>query len=662
MSRLSSSLHRNSLPEPLTGASEAGIRDPAQQLLLPVYGMLRFHYLALALLIALMPPAISHAAKAPASAPATANDVLEYLNHSIDWYHRIEAVDPAQAHSQELLLRANVCDNAKQVVKLGLQFARAEAAMLDDAGAAGATSTTTNASVKGGANLSQLAAKAAARVQSLQTQIAQLETNLQSAAATSQPALSQQRDRLTAQLNLAKAQQEVLTQYAGFVAAAQSGDSTTLSAKIDALARSVPEVDADNSSAAKVSDDNSASNSDESGNILSIFRDLFTMNGRMSELSGLVSESGRLAEENEKFRGPIRAQIMDALHRADQLAAATQPADASEQRAQLEALTARFKQLSAAGVPLGEQRVMLDSAKQNLANWKSSIARHSTRLLRELLMRVAVLVGIIFVIVIGAAWSKRATMRYVHDPRRRRQLLVVRRIVVAAIVSFLIIISVVSEFGSIATFAGLITAGIAVALQTVILSGVAYFFFIGRFGVRVGDRVTISNITGDVIEVGVFRLYLMELSGKPDLHPTGRIVVFSNSVLFQPQAFYKQLPGAEYTWHEITFTLSPDTDYRVAQNRLLAAVESIVNQYHDALISQHESATRRLQIQLDAPKTQARLRFVDAGLELVIRYPVELKRTAEIDDQVTRKLLETVNEEPKLKLVAASTPSLQPAA
>jgi small-conductance mechanosensitive channel len=612
-------------------------------------------------------PLFSRAASHPTSAPIASKDVLEYLNHSIDWYHRIEAVDPTLTHSQELLLRGNVRDNAKQVVKLGLQFARAEAAMLDTAAASSAaTSTTTKASVNGGANLAQLAAKATARVQQLQAQIAQVEANMPSSPATSQPALSQQRDRLNAQLNLAKAQQEVLTQYASFVSAAQSGDSTTLSAKIDALERSVPEVAADQSSATTVSNDNNASESSESGNLLSIFRELFAMNSGMSELSSVASETQRLAEENETFRGPIRTQIVDAIRQANQLAASTQPADgssqASDQRAQLDALTARFKQLSAAGVPLGEQRVMLDSAKQNLANWRSTLGRQSKRLLRELLMRVAILGAIIFVIIIGAAWSKRATMRYVHDPRRRRQLLVVRRIVVAAIVSFVIIISVVSEFGSIATFAGLITAGIAVALQTVILSGVAYFFFIGRFGVRVGDRVTISNITGDVIEIGVFRLYLMELGGKPDLHPTGRIVVFSNSVLFQPQAFYKQLPGADYTWHEITFTLSPDTDYRVAQSRLFAAVESVVNQYSDSLRAQHESATSHLQIQLDPPKTQARLRFVDAGLELVIRYPVELKKAAEIDDQVTRKLLETVNEEPKLKLVSTSTPSLQPAA
>ncbi len=79
--------------------------------------------------------------------------------------------------------------------------------------------------------------------------------------------------------------------------------------------------------------------------------------------------------------------------------------------------------------------------------------------------------------------------------------MVVRRIVIGAVVLINVIASVVNEICSLATFARFITAGVAVALQTVILSGVAYFFFIGRFGVRQGDRVTINGITGDVIEI-----------------------------------------------------------------------------------------------------------------------------------------------------------------
>src|SRR5439155_2119367 len=208
------------------------------------------------------------------------------------------------------------------------------------------------------------------------------------------------------------------------------------------------------------------------------------------------------------------------------------------------------------------------------------------------------------------------------DVRRRRQIMLIRRAVIGVLLVIIIALNLVSEFGSLATFAGLITAGIAVALQTIILSGVAYFFFIGRFGVRVGDRVTISGITGDVIDIGILRLYLMELSGEDgrDLNPTGRIVVFSNAVLFQPSPFFKQIPGADYTWHEVALTLSPETDHKLAETRLLGAVEAVYAGYMEEVERQQEAVARSLHLQLPPPKPDGRLRFVDAGLEFVVRY------------------------------------------
>jgi hypothetical protein len=64
---------------------------------------------------------------------------------------------------------------------------------------------------------------------------------------------------------------------------------------------------------------------------------------------------------------------------------------------------------------------------------------------------------------------------------------------------------------------------------------------------------------------------------------------------------------------------------------------------------------------MPSPKPEGRLRFVDAGLELVVRYPVEVRRAAEIDDRVTRQLLEAIEREPKLRIVASATPRIQAA-
>ena len=173
------------------------------------------------------------------------------------------------------------------------------------------------------------------------------------------------------------------------------------------------------------------------------------------------------------------------------------------------------------------------------------------------------------VLIVSDIW-RRATFRYLHDVRRRRQFLVLRRVAVGIALTLVIVFGLVSEIGSIATYIGFVTAGVAVALQNVILAVVAYFFLIGRYGVRVGDRITLAGVTGRVVDIGLVRIYLMELSG-PDLHATGRMVVLSNAVLFQPTALFKQIPGADFVWHTVTLTIAATADVSEAHKRLKAA-------------------------------------------------------------------------------------------
>ncbi len=54
-------------------------------------------------------------------------------------------------------------------------------------------------------------------------------------------------------------------------------------------------------------------------------------------------------------------------------------------------------------------------------------------------------------------------------------------------------LSFVTEISTFATFAGLLTAGLAVAMQSVLVSVVGYFFLIGKYGIGVGDRIQIGN-------------------------------------------------------------------------------------------------------------------------------------------------------------------------
>ena len=255
-----------------------------------------------------------------------------------------------------------------------------------------------------------------------------------------------------------------------------------------------------------------------------------------------------------------------------------------------------------------------------MIDWRNAWSRQFAETSRYLVYRgVTLAIWIGLVLIVSEVW-RRATFRYVQDARRRRQVLVLRRVVVVCAIGGAVVAGLVSEFGSLATYAGFVTAGLAVALQNVILSVVAYFFLIGRYGVRVGDRITLSGVTGNVVDVGLMRLYLMELAGSgPDLRPTGRIVVYSNSVIFQPTALFKQIPGTDYVWHTLTLTLSPSSDFQVAERKLTEAVNSVYEQYRASIELQHENVQRSLDIQVPSPRPESRLRFTDSGLEFWVR-------------------------------------------
>jgi small-conductance mechanosensitive channel len=295
-----------------------------------------------------------------------------------------------------------------------------------------------------------------------------------------------------------------------------------------------------------------------------------------------------------------------------------------------------------------------------LLEWRTSIGAEYGRVLRSLLLRVfGILVALGFVFLLSEVW-RRATYRYIRDTRRRRQLMLIRRVVTGFLMAIVVAMGFISEFSSLATFAGFITAGIAVALQSVILSVAAYFFLIGRYGVRVGDRITVSGVTGDVIDVGLVRLYLLELSGTGiDLYPTGRVVVFSNSVMFQAAPFFKQLPGTAYAWHEVAVTLAPGADSAVAEKSLMDAVNSVYEGYRAAIDHQHSLVERILDTTIASPTPKAHLQFAEKGLEFTVRYPVEIPHAADIDDKMTRKLMEVINGNPELKAAVAGSPMLR---
>src|SRR4029077_4117011 len=94
---------------------------------------------------------------------------------------------------------------------------------------------------------------------------------------------------------------------------------------------------------------------------------------------------------------------------------------------------------------------------------------------------------------------------------------------------------------------------------------------------------------------------------------------------------------------------------------LMGAVASVLAEYRDHLELQRRHMEKSLNnMSVKTFEPQSRLRLTQTGLEVIIRYPLELENAAAIDDRITRALLDAIDHAPKLKLVGTGTPTLQP--
>jgi small-conductance mechanosensitive channel len=202
-----------------------------------------------------------------------------------------------------------------------------------------------------------------------------------------------------------------------------------------------------------------------------------------------------------------------------------------QQDARLKALTVETAKISPVMATLAKQRALLALYKQHLAAWRASTESQYRAAWKDLIVRLALL-GAVIVLLIGVAEvARRFTAHHIQDSNKRRILLLGQRVLFWLAIVLIISIAFAFDLSSMATFLGLVSAGIAVALQNVILAVVGYFMLIGKLHIRVGDRVQISGVIGEVVEIGLMQFRLKELDASSQ-QPTGRVVSFSNSFLF----------------------------------------------------------------------------------------------------------------------------------
>ena len=581
--------------------------------------------------------------------------ILAHLNEVIRFYRT--AVTPIQKVGQpsDVSYVQQSQAQATSAGQLAFQSARAQAAFLARVDVSLGTPRQ-DANTEAG-RITTRARDAAKRLADLQLQETALEQKLKVAQRdpSQKTALEAQQADVQGQIKVGRALFTAL----GKLVASANPQGSGLQGDIDRLQHSVPELVDNNVKPVTATIQGLGTLQDEG--VSTQATTLFQLISSQKAIDQQIQEITLLNHQADDLRKPLTQLLNATLAESDALQkdTGTTTTDLADKQKKYDQLADAFTALSDVAIPIGQEILVLEQARANLVSWRSSIDEERSTIVHSLMMRLlAIALALMVIFAISDVWRRLAT-RYVQDLRRRRQMLVIRRLVTGFLTLIVLTLGFVTQFSSLATFAGFITAGIAVGLQTILLSVAAYFFIVGRFGVKVGDRITVAGVTGDVADVGLFRFYLMELTGTGiELHPTGRIAVFANSVLFQTGTpIYKQIPGTDYAWHELTYKLKPGLDYRPLAQVLQNAVSSVYDTYKAKLEAQHQEVETWMDAALEAPHVESRLQLTN-GLEYTVLYPVPISDAAQVDEQIVQTAMTAISRDQNLSNIVDGPPSV----
>lgn len=467
--------------------------------------------------------------------------VLAFLTQTIDWYrHRAIERQIATVPVDQVFLEDNR-PIALQITRLSFDFARADAAIAAMSAAASPQQNTGTGSGSSPDLVQFLQWQSTAELASRQAsqEIEDITKKLLSARGADRRKLQAALEAAQSRVTVLQAGSATLQQLVEFVRGFGIHGSGDLASNTEDLARTVPEVSnptgvPSQSQTSQTSEQPSVAKPIGPG-ILSLSSEVSALGRKVRILDDEIGRTDTLRLSSDALRTPLLASISRRFAKDTQ--SNLQESDLAAlqgQKARLDALAAAVKALSPAIVALDKQRVLLDAYTSQLKSWRAAVVSENEKAWKELALRLAGVAVVIGALIVIGTVARRGIRRHVQDPERRHLMLVVERVGLWFIIVMIAAFSFASDLNSLATFLGLLTAGVAVALQSLILSAVGYFVLVGKRGIRIGDRVQVSGVTGDVSDIGWLQFQVTEIDTRTQ-QPTGNVVTFSNSfVLASP--------------------------------------------------------------------------------------------------------------------------------
>jgi small-conductance mechanosensitive channel len=368
-----------------------------------------------------------------------------------------------------------------------------------------------------------------------------------------------------------------------------------------------------------------------------------TLAGQISAWWAQRSRSQLIGQAEQLARADIAALTGD---HASLEAEAKKAADAAQSKGAGEPASGKVDELQR----MAEQRNILSilddrlGAQQQLAalyvRWGKQVELQH-KIVMHLMFRSLALIAAIILLTILAGWILQLMLeRMSRDRRQRATLRSILNLGTQVVGLVLVLLVIFGAPAQMPTILGLATAGLTVVFQDFILAFCGWFVLMGRNGIKVGDWVEIDGVGGEVVEVGVFRTWLLETGNwTANGHPTGRRVSFLNGFAIRGKYFNFSTSG-QWMWDEINVSIPPG----LRSYPLIEKIRQATIKATEADAKMAEEEWKRVTHEEGLPQFSATpsvdMRPAGPGVDIVVRYITR----AGVRLETRNRLFETVVE------------------
>ena len=344
-----------------------------------------------------------------------------------------------------------------------------------------------------------------------------------------------------------------------------------------------------------------------------------TFSQQLSTWRSLRKRTELIAQAQQLAKADVAALTGDEGTMKTEAAAfeAKAPGESSSERIErLQRLSAQQNILSILHDRLEAQQQLVDLYQR----WGEQVQLQQKIVVHLILQSLALLAAICILVILAGWGLQLALERIVHDLRQKHTLKAVLNLGTQLIGLLLMLLVIFGVPQQMPTIVGLVTAGLTVVFQDFILAFCGWFVLMGPNGVRVRDWVEIDGVGGEVVQLGLFRTWLLETGNwTAHGHPTGRRVSFLNGYAIRGKYFNFSTVG-QWMWDEIKVSVPPGA----SAHPLLKGIYDATVKITEADAKMAEAEWKKVTHEKGSPQFSAmpsvNLRPAGAGVDIVIRY------------------------------------------